>query len=667
MRRRVLIAGAVAAASAVLLVRLRWTDDGIPAGPAAADPLAPNAYVRVAGNGRVTLRTGQTELGQGVHTALALIVAGELGASIGDIDVETAADDPAYANPLMGRQRTAWSASVRAWWLPLRHAAAQARMMLVAEAADRWQVDAAECRTDSGNVVHPNSIERLAFGELAAAAGRRNPVRSPTLQADADWPSFAYAHRIDAPAKCTGAAVYAADLRTPDRLVGAIRRAADGVSRASRIDDRAARALRGVRAVVPLPTGVGVIAEDTWTARRAAALLEIVWTASPQVLKHPASGALPAVPAGTVTLAIESAALLHASMEPQSCTARWTSALCEVWCSTQDQTAARESAAAAAGLSSSSIRLHTTYAGGAFGRGVDTSIIREAVHLAQAIPGLMVGLQWTREEDFALDPVRAPSRHAIGGTLSREGTMTAWHHVMQGGGGGAAAAAMPYRAPKRDIRWEPLNEQMPSGLWRAVDGGPACFAIESLVSALAASAHADAIDFRLRHLDDARARRVLEVLRGRSGWPAPGNAHAAVGCALHAQAGSWCGVVAEVRDIGGEPSVSRLIAVVDGGRIVHPDGARAQIEGALLMGLSSTLREQTEADAAHQPRTRRFGAYGLLTIAGTPQLDVYFLPSTEAPQGLGEVALPPVAPAIAEAWYTLTGERRTRLPLLTPA
>jgi isoquinoline 1-oxidoreductase beta subunit len=239
---------------------------------------------------------------------------------------------------------------------------------------------------------------------------------------------------------------------------------------------------------------------------------------------------------------------------------------------------------------------------------------------------------------------------------------------MHGGGGRAAADGMPYTVPDREVTWAPLPASLPAGLWRAVDAGPACFAIETLMTAAADATAADPLAFRLRHLNEARARRVLQMLQTRSGWPTPSRPGAtALGCALNGQTGSWCGVVAEVQAVDGAPRVTRLVAVVDGGRIVHPDGARAQVEGAMLMGLSAALRESTGCTSAGQPDVRQFDQYPLLRLPQVPVVEVYLLPSDEPPQGLGEVALPPVAPAVAGAWHALTGELRVNLPLLPPA
>lgn len=667
MRRRTLIAAAATAAAAgtgLLIMLRRETTPPPPKGPPTDAPFAPNAYLRLDTDGRLLLRTGQTELGQGVHTALALIVAHELDVDVARITVETAADDAAYANPLMGRQRTAWSASVRAWWDPLRRAAAQARAMLVAEAAERWGVDPADCRTVDGTVQHPDGRRTLAYGALAAAAGRREPPTRVTPRPAADLAPARAVRRLDAAAKVTGRAVYAADVQLPDRLVAAVQRPPRLDLAPLAVDDTAARALPGVVAVVPFSGGVAVLARDTWTARRAAAALRIRW---PDVAAATPPAALPEAPPlptdCPITLTAGTAPLLHAALEPQACTARWQADGCEIWTGTQDQTTARERAAAIAGLPPDRIRLTTTYAGGAFGRGTDVRVVEEAVRLARAAPGRPVTLQWTREEDFALDVVRSPSRHALGAALNARGELARWHHHVRTGPGGDAAAALPYRVRERRITAETVTLPLREGLWRAVEAGPACFAIELLIEAAAAAAGAEPLAFRLAHVDDARARAVLDALATASGWAAPAAPGTARGCALHSQTGSWCAVAAEAVLRDGAPRVTRLTAVVDAGLVVHPDGARQQVEGALLMGLGSALTEWTGLHADGGPSVRQFGAYPLLRLPEAPVLDVRFVASGSVPHGLGEVALPPVAPAVATAFSTLLGRPLRDLPL----
>jgi isoquinoline 1-oxidoreductase beta subunit len=663
MRRRAFIAAAAAASGGLIVLLRQEREAPIPGGPPSSAPFAPNAFLRLDADGLLLLRTGQTELGQGVHTALALIAAHELDQPLARIRVETASDDPAYANPLMGRQRTAWSASVRAWWTPLRRAAAQARAMLVDEAAARWQVEPRACTTRDGAVLHPDGRQCLAYAALADAAGRRAPPRRPVLKPDTEWEPPTEARRLDGAPKVTGRAAYAADVRADDMLSAAVVRAPIPGLRPRAVSDERTRALEGVTAVVPFAGGVAVLADTTWTARRGAALLDVTWPATPASPRD----AMPAPPAPpddcAITLAVTTAPLLHAAIEPQSCTARWSSERCEIWTGTQDQTTARERAAAAAGLPPERIDLHTTFAGGAFGRGVDPRVVEEAVTLARAVPGRAVRLQYAREEDFALDVVRGPTAHSLGATLDDRGRLTRWRHLMHASESGGAIEAMPYRVRDRKIGAKAVPLPLAEGLWRAVDGGPACFAIESLIDAAARAANADPLAFRLAHLDDPRARGVLDALR-EAAWTTALPAGMARGCALHQQTGSWCAVAAEATLRGTTPTVTRLVAVVDGGRIVHPDGARAQVEGALLMGLGAALRERTAATDLGLPAVRTLAEYPVLRVDEAPALEIRFAGDGSVPHGLGEVALPPVAPAVASAFAQLTGRPFTSLPLL---
>jgi len=682
-RRDLLQAGVVAGAGLSLGFCVRGERHATPPSNA---PFAPNAWVRVERDGTVTLLLGQSEMGQGVITSLPLILAEEMDADWSNVRVEQAPAHPAYEQPGWGRQRTTGSASVRNFWHPLREAGAAARMMLVAAAAARWGVPATECRAEKSAVIHDGSGRRLTFGDLAEEAGRlalprrvrlKDPREFRLIGTDPPRPEFG--------AAVTGQPVFASDVRRPGQVTAVILRPPRLGARVADVEAGAAQRMPGVVLVRQLANGVAVVARDFWTARRAGESVRITWdeskasnTGSVAIREQLARAAALSGTAvrrdGNVSEALAGAArrhqatyetpyLAHATMEPMTCTALVEDGRCTVWAPTQDQTGAREAAARGAGVAPELVTVLTPRLGGGFGRRAQSDFVREAAEVAAALPGVPVQVIWTREDDVRHDFYRPATVHRLEAGLDARGRVVAWNHHVAGASA-EGARELPYSIPSVLVAESRIDFGVPAGIWRAVDHSQNAFAVESFIDELAALAAADPVDYRLGLLAAApREATVLRTVAAAAGWGTvlpPGHGR---GVALHAMAGSIAALVAEVSvDTDGRIRANRMVCAVDCGVAVHPDGIRAQVEGAVTMGLSATLGERiTVADG--QVRESNFHDYPILGFAEAPRVEVHILPGTGDPGGIGEVGLPPVAPAVANAVYAATGQRLRTLPL----
>jgi len=653
--------------------------------PPSDAPFAPDAFLRLAEDGTVTIVLGQSELGQGVHTALAMIVAEELDADWAQVEVLAAPAHAAYANPLMQTQRTAWSASVRGWWTTLRETGARARAMLVAEAADRWGVPEDQCHTSNGMVYHRAGNQHLPYGDLAEAAGRRSPPRRVQLKSPDEFVLIGTSpSRLDLPAKIDGSTVYGVDVRHPGMLTASVAHPPALGSEPTGVHDSEALAQPGVRSVVQLPHSVAVLADTWWEAERGRQALTIDWsppnkTADSNHMQALLEEALTREGAvtrsdGRIARALDRATLrlnarydtpylAHATMEPMSCVADVAEDRCDVWVPTQNQAGALQTAARVAQLPQDRVAIHTTMAGGGFGRRLEQDFVEEAVVLSK-MAGAPIKVVWTREDDILHDVFKPMTAHKIEGGLDGEGRLSAWHHQIAGGFSTDGAHDMAYGIRNVHVEYRRPASAIKEGLWRSVDFLHNCFVVESFTDELANLAETDPYRFRRDLLGDApRHRAVLDRVAEVSDWGAskPGIAQ---GLALTASHGSVVGQVVELSAREGVVRVHRIVAVVDCGIVVHPDTARAQIEGAIAMGLSAALREKVTFEDG-QIDARNFDRYRLLRLPEMPQVDVHFMPSGEAPGGIGEIGVPPVAPAIGNAIFQATGQRIRRLPYLS--
>lgn len=706
-RRRFLAAGAVLGGGLVIgfsVPSMRRLADGAVDDAMAAEPApwTPNAFLRIGADDSVTVLLAHSEMGQGVWTSLALLIAEELDADWTRIRVEHAPAAPAYGIAMLGgMQGTVGSRSVRSEFLRYRQAGAAARAMLVQAAAARWQVPVDVLRTDSGAVVHDG--RRLRYGELVheAAALPVPAAEALRLKNAGDWKWIGKgARRLDAADKITGRARFGIDVKLDGLLTAVVARAPMFGAKLVSFDDSAARAVPGVRQVLAVPSGVAVLADHYWAAKRGRDALKVEWQGGDKALgsaalmadfarlaREPGPIALEAgdVDAGmaqarrTVEAEYRLPYLAHTPMEPLNCTVRFGPDGCDVWVGTQMQTLAQRTVAQIAGVEPAQVRIHTTFLGGGFGRRAVQDFIAEATHVARAA-GAPVKTVWSREDDVRGGYYRSGFVHRIRVGLDRDGRPLAWRHGIAGQSNHPEREGVhltsvegvvdsPYvlgTSAHRVVAHSPRTA-VPVWYWRSVGHSHAAFAMESMVDELAHASGQDPVAYRLRLLHGApRHRRVLELAAQRFGWgrrPQPGRGH---GIAVHACFGSVAAQAVEVSVRDGAIRVHRVVCAIDCGVAVNPDNVRAQMESAIVYGLSAALHGRvTIVDGA--VRESNFHDYPALRIAEMPVIEVHVVDSGESPGGAGEPGTPPIAPAVANAVFQLTGARLRELPLTLPA
>ena len=708
-RRGFLRAGALSGAGYMLAFHLpsvgRLATAGADAPLAPAAPFAPNAFLRIDADGTTTVFVGQSEMGQGVFTSLPMIFAEELDADWERVRVEpappiAAAGGP-FGHPMHGKtQITVGSSSVRAFWLPLRKAGATARAMLISAAAAHWQVGRETLRTEAGAVIHPDG-RRLGYGELSA--------RAATLPVPADVPLKDPANfrivgrskpRLDLEAKVNGSATYGIDVRVPGMLTAVVARCPVFGGRATRHDATAALRVPGVRRVVAISNGVAVVADGYWAAKRGRDALTVEWDEgrlatldSTEIMKQFAARAgepgLVAHTKGDPAAALAGAAkrveavyelpyINHAPMEPMNATAHVTPGRCVVWAPTQGQDIVRATAARISGLAAEQIEVHTTFLGGAFGRGVYQHCVEDALEASKAM-GAPVQVIWSREDDTQHGYYRPASYHRLAAGLDAAGHPVAWTQTVvtpsvfaqmfpiKGVDGAAVegAADHPYAVANVRVSWVRQEDGMPLGTVRSVGHSSNIFVVEGFIDELAAAAEVDPYQYRRSLMNgNPRLRAVLDLAAVKAGWGNLLPAGHARGIGLVEKNDSCCAQIAEVSvNAQGALRVHRVVCAIDCGTVVNPDGVRAQMEGGIMFGLSAALGE---AITIHRGRVQQsnFHDYPVMRIDAAPAVEVHIVSSREAPGGTGEIGVPPIAPAVANAIFAATGQRVRSLPLL---
>jgi isoquinoline 1-oxidoreductase beta subunit len=680
-----------------------------------AHPLG--TFVEVGTDGLVTIYVSKSDMGQGVRTALPMIVAEEMDADWKKVRIRQADLDKKY-----GSMGTGGSSSVRTMWTPMRKAGAAARAMLVSAAAAKWSVDAKEITVKNGVVAH--GAKKATFGELAAAAAKVDVPKDVTFKDPAKYTIVGKkASRLDNPDLVVGKAHYGIDVRLPGMLYATVLRAPVFGATVASFDDTKAKAVPGVKHVVALEphgheapwSGVAVIATSTWAAMKGRDALAVKWdegkgksetTASLSAAMHAAVADGAATKRvrndGDVDAALAAAAkkieatyevpyLAHATMEPMTATASTTANGLELWLPTQFADWAAGSAGGAVGVKDP--KVHVTLLGGGFGRRAFPDFAIEAALLSKAA-GAPVKVQWTREDDMQHDFYRPPSVHRVVAALDGDGKVAAWHHRMSSPGINAWMGRgeahesetggiddLPHAIANLRLEYAPVESSVPRGWWRSVENSANAFVVESMIDELAHAAGKDPIDFHLALLPPGkvieskrskehsfqsdRFRRVIELAREKSGWGKPLPAGRARGFAAWWSFVSYVAEVAEVSvDKNGTPRVHRVVAVVDCGTPVNPDGIAAQLEGGIVYGLTAALQGAITIDGGAVQQSN-FHDYPLLTLEQMPAVDVHIVPSGNAPSGTGEPGLPPVAPAVANALFKLTGKRVRKLPIGT--
>ena len=684
--------------------------------PAQPDHHWLTAWLKIAGDGTVTVVVPHCDMGQGAQTALAMMAAEELDADWSRVVIEEAPAEDAYANAhiiraflpgevpawasrgfdwttyklaqAVGLQVTGGSASVRSTGrFGMQVAGAAARTMLLQAAAQRWSVPLDQLEVSQSQVVHAATSRSAHFGELAAEAAQSPVPASPVLKSRKQWRLLGTSpQRRDIVAKTDGSLRYGIDVQLPGLLHASVRAAPVQGSTLLSVDEAPARAMPGVQAVIKLPDAVAVVASSWWQAEQAIRKLQpqfsstshdghdsAAWFAAIEASLSDASGVQHH---GDVDAALNTAAqrldvryqlplLAHAALEPLNATVRHAEGRCEVWAGTQDPLAARKVAAAAAGLSTADVTLHNLPLGGSFGRRLPGSFdyIDQATRIAKAMSPSPVKLLWSRSEDLQHDYYRPAMVAKLQGSVDATGKLTAWR-ARYNGGGEAAAGVPPYQVDALDLRSSKPEAPVREGSWRSVGFSQQCFVIESFIDELAQAAQQDPLAFRLAALHHApRHRAVLQAAAQRAQWGEPLPAGQGRGIALVEAFGSLCAQVAQVQILAdGTIRVLRLVAAVDCGPVIHPDAALAQVQGGMLFGMSAALQGEITLAGGRVQQTG-FGDYPQLRIDAAPQVDVEFLVSDAPLGGLGEPGVPPVAPALANAIYAATGKRLRQLPL----
>ena len=683
-----------------------------------ASPSKIGAFIEIDTNGVVTIAAKNPEIGTGTKTALPMIVAEELDVPWRQVRVVQAPLDPRF-----GGQFTGGSTGVSENWTPLRRAGAAARYALVHAAAARWAVDASTCRTNQGTVTHSPTGRRLSYGELAGEAGSIPVPDQVPLKRTEDFHTIGTrVPNVDAAPIARGAQRYGIDVVRPGMVIAAISHAPFGARIAS-VDETRARAVPGVREVVriaprdnpiELREGVAVIADNTWAAFEGSRALKVTWTdpigaASSAALETAFRAGLEtpgqrirddgdvdaALRSATKTLDVvyEIPFIAHVPMEPVNYTADVHGDRVELWGPTQDPGDAQDLAARVVGVPAANVTVHMERCGGGFGRRLMVDYAAEAAYLSKAV-GAPVKVVRTREEDLQHDYFRPSGMHRIRAGLDARGTPVAWaqhlantsRYAFAGRSDAVKSELYPDDFPAQclaNVRLEytPVASAIPTGAWRATLHSANAFAVQSAVDELARLAGRDPLAFRIAMLgpprrlryadhggpvfDTGRLAGVLRLAADRAGWGKPLPPGRGRGIAAHFTFGSYVAHVAEVSvDAAGRPRVHRIVAAVDCGRVVNPSGAEAQVQGGVMDGLGSALFGQVTVDQGRVQQSN-FSDYRLLRMRDTPSLEVHFVRSTEPPSGLGEPPVSPVAPAVANAIFSLTGKRIRRLPLMS--
>lgn len=662
---------------------------------AADEPFQPNVFVRIDSEGMVTIWVGRVEMGQGVHTALPMIVADELDADWSRVHVVQADAHPTK----YGRQGTYGSTSVRGGaWIPLRQAGAAARQMLVAAAAARWNVAPAECRTTDGQVLHDGSGRALTYGDLADEAGALPIPEDPRLKDPREFRLIgSRIPLVDTPLHVSGRSIFGLDVRVPQMLRATVLHPPMFGGSVERFDASAAREVPGVREVIELSSGVAVVAEDTWAAFRGAEALDVGWKSGGFSMSTPEiSQALHrlldspgevAREEGDTETALRQATrrieaiydvpyLAHATIEPMNCTADVRSDSCEIWAPTQNPQGTQAAAAELTGLPIERVTVHVTYLGCGWGRRSNTDFVRDAVETSMRV-GAPVQVVWSREEDMRHDFYRPTACHRLEGGLDADGRLSgltvriACTPISAGGGGGGqgvdrnsvdVVANLPYAIPNLFVDYCRPEIAVPTGYWRSVGASQNTFILESFLDELAHTAGRDPVEFRLSMLGHRpRLAHVLRLAAEQSGWGTPLEGRAR-GVALVENKG---GLVAEVAEVSVEHErirVHRVTCAADCGQIIHPGIAEAQMMGSIVCGLTAALYGEITLDNGRVIQSN-FDDYRLLRFDEMPEVAVHLVKSREEPGGVGEPAVPPIAPAVTNALFALTGRRMRRLPI----
>ena len=663
-------------------------------------PFKPHAFLEIATDDTITVWVGQTNLGQGTHTGIPMIIAEELDAAWEKVQVKMAVAAEPFKDPQWHAQLTGGSTSIRHRWDMLRKVGAAARQMLIEAAAEQWGVPWKKCVAQDGQVLHPDG-RGLTYGQLAETAASRPAPEDPPLKDPKDYRIIGTKReRLDIPDKVMGRTVYGFDFTTPEMCVAVVALPPRYGASFQSYNEKAAMAVKGVIKVAPLEDRIAVCAETAYAAIQGRNALDIQWSegSHPDLndetidavfkakLEEP--GAV-AENSGDVNKALAEAAqtieqsyklpyISHAQMEPINCTAHVEKERCRIWAPTQGQTAFQMTAAKITGLPEDKIEVMTTPAGGGFGRRGEVAVAVDALLVSKAL-GRPVKVVRTREDDFKHGYYRPGYLCRIQGGLDADGRLIAWNHkvaspyfpqfvendVDQYSLDGVTG--MDYDLPNKLVEEVKVDLPIPLGFWRSVGNTTNTFAVESFMDELATAAGKDPVEFRLGLMQkDSRPYRTLKLAAEKAKWGSPVPAGRGRGVAVRTCFGSSAAHVAEVSvdTKTGAVKVHKIVCALDCGPAVYPDAIVAQMEGAAIMALSVAFKERVQFDKGGV-KTANYDQYPLLTMSQVPEIEVHIAESRHNIGGVGEPGVPPVAPAVANAIFNATGVRLRELPFKT--
>jgi isoquinoline 1-oxidoreductase subunit beta len=671
-----------------------------------ADSLVPNAFLRIGKDNTITVIVNHSEMGQGAYTSLPMIIADELDADWSKVKFEAAPVDPVYNHPGFGMQGTGGSTSTWVEWDRFRNAGATGRHLLVAAAAQTWNVDPSALRTEKGFVIHDATNRKISYGELVDKAATITAPKDVKLKDAKDFKLIGKPiKRLDTPEKIDGSGIFGLDVKVPGLLTAVIARPPVFGGKVKSFNADKAKAIPGVKEVVQIDRGIAVVANGFWPAKLGRDALEIVWDegalatldTKAQTKQYAdlakETGAV-AKKEGDISAVKDKAVkkfdvvydlpyLAHAPMEPLNCVADVKADSCEIWVGTQFQTVDAMTAAGITGLKPNQIKLHTTLLGGGFGRRavLDAHFVSEAVQVSKAIKS-PVKVVWTREDDIRGGYYRPRAYHTISAGLDAAGKPLYWKHnivcqsfavgtpleamMVQNGVDGTAvegASEIPYHVPNKQVEWNMAPNGVPTLWWRSVGSSHTAFVVEGFIDELAKAAGKDPFEYRRMLMDKhPRQKKVLEYVAAKAGWKNPLPAGRGKGIAVHESFGSVVAMVAEVSIAKNNLRVHKMTVAVDCGQVVNPDTIRAQMEGCVVFGLTAALYGEISFENG-RVKQRNFHDYKMVRMNEMPVVEVHIMDSKEKMGGVGEPGVPPVAPAVMNALFTLTGKRVRNLPL----
>jgi isoquinoline 1-oxidoreductase subunit beta len=667
---------------------------------------SPNAYLRITPDGKITVVVARTEMGQGVWTALPMILAEELEADLNQITIEQAG-----ASTLFGDQSTGGSASVRTTWDPMRKAGAQAREMLITAAATEWGVPRESCKAESASVIHSATGRKLSYGSLASKAAAVPVPDNPPLKKGGYKLVGKSTPRLDTPSKVNGSAIYGIDFRVPGMKYASLARSETVGGKVADFDATAAKQMPGVSFVGKISdSAVAVVADSTWNALKARRALKITWDEGPnkdlnsaaifEALHHAdeskpvkffSMGDASNSSGKKIEAVYQLPFMAHAPMEPGNCSAHVRGSECEIWAPTQVPQDCRDTVAPLIGLKPEQVKVNVTLLGGGFGRRLEHDYAVEAALVSKAISA-PVKVTWTREDDMRCSTYRPVSVHKLSATLGEDGWPLSFSHRIIGPSINGQKGSQPvngvdsdfpdeasfiYPIPNVALESVVTETPVPLGWMRSVYALQMGFASESFIDELAAAAGKNPLEYRLHLLSKdieikyfdtswstARMRNVLKLAAEKAGWSKPLAAGRYRGIACFGCFSTYAADVVEISMENDAPQVHRIVSVVDCGQVVNPNILEQQIQGAVVFGLANALRAQITIDKGRVVQGN-FDTYQPIRMNEAPKVEGYFVPSTEPPTGIGEPALPPLAPALCNAIYAATKKRVRALPIVS--